>query len=240
LSEHPLDFETFESTADADILIDVHEPLELVESLSKKKKVRVESLPTDIIIPGEPGLAMERKEVSDFFSTFTSDRFADQMRMLKQFQELGWRVALLLEGSVLGEMKRSGMNAIAMQNMIHSVVWGWNIPIYRVEKSDFTATSILYLADKVSGKKSFVAPRKTADRDKPPEEQAAYVAAGLPGVGAKTIDAIRRETSSLFGFLVTMTDDDRVLPNLKSVSEGKRQKIKQVLLADWRIQDASA
>ncbi len=136
----------------ADIAIDVHEPLDLIEALNKSgKKVVVESLPTDIMIPGEPGLALERKEASDFFGTFTSDRFGDQMIMLKNLKDTGlWRVGLLLEGSILGEMKQRQMHPIAMQNMLTSVVWGWDIPIYRVEKKDFTASTILYLADKVN------------------------------------------------------------------------------------------
>jgi len=75
-----------------------------------------------------------------------------------------------------------------------------------------------------------VAPRKTADRDKPPEDQAAYVAAGFPGVGAKTLDTIRGETDSLYEFIHKAAN----FTNAISLTEKKQQKIAEVLLANWR------
>src|SRR6266699_4522079 len=98
--------EEFQSTeVTGDIIVDVHEPIEFVETLTKNAKgkiIKVESLPTDYMLPGQPkGWALERKTVSDFLGTFTSDRFADQMLMLKQLEESGnWRTGLLLEGNL--------------------------------------------------------------------------------------------------------------------------------------------
>lgn len=228
---------------EADIAIDVHEPLDLIEALTKSgKKIRVESLPTDIMIPGEPGLALERKSAGDFISTFTSDRFADQMIMLKTLKETGlWRVGLLLEGSLTAEMKFRKMSPLAIQHMETSVTWGWDIPVYRVEKKEFTASTLLYLADKISGKKSFVPLRKGADRNKPLEWQAEYVAAGFPGLGVKTLEKVKSETSSLIDFIDTLWregDGELAEDNyLQNLTPKQKAKIKAVLGVQWRKKD---
>ena len=179
-----------------DVIVDVYEPESLYLAIAKACEGKIvvrEAASTDIIIPGSPSFAMERKEVGDFIGTWQNNRLYEQMATLKNFQDNGYQVAVLLVGNVTKELRYRKMKYNQLLSMIASVWAGWGITILPVEQEWAVPYLIKYLAGKAAGEKKDYKIAKAAPRDATPEDQALYVLQSFPGIGVKLSDSVREK-----------------------------------------------
>src|SRR5438132_7088629 len=114
-----------------DIIVDSREPEDLYLSIAKACEGKIvvrEAASTDIIIPGTPSFAIERKEVGDFIGTWQANRLYEQLATLKNFQDAGYKVTLLLSGNVTKELRYRKMKYNQLLSMVASVWARWDIP----------------------------------------------------------------------------------------------------------------
>lgn len=224
-----------------DVIVDSREPEELYLAIAKACEGKIvvrEAASTDIIIPGAPSFAMERKEVGDFIGTWQSNRLYEQMATLKNFQEAGYQVALLLVGNVTKELRYRKMKYNQLLNMIASVWAGWGITILPIDQEWAVPYLIKYLAGKAAGEKKDYKIARAAPRDATPVEQAQYILESMPGVGAKLSEKIRNGHSScLFNFIINVEVDAQLKRATTGLTEKQTQKLNEVITAPWRPQD---
>src|SRR5579864_5496976 len=100
----------------ADFLISSSEPGDVIAEVkrvltSRGWTVSDELLPTDYMIPGTPGLAIERKEMGDLINTWFSEdeRLSNQLQTLKMLEQANYKPALLVVGNMTEALsKRKG------------------------------------------------------------------------------------------------------------------------------------
>lgn len=229
----------------ADLLISNAEPKEVQEEvtavmLKKGRTVSVETLPTDFMMPGNPGLAIERKEMSDLMNTWFSEdeRLSDQLKTLKMLEEANYIPALMVVGSAAEALsKRKGgsgrkqANRQSVTNLLMGIELQWKVHVFRVDQGWQVPYSLNYLIGKVHGEKTAVPFRHTAAKVMTPAQKATYVVQGLPGVGVKTSEKIRQHTRSLIEFLDGIAGEE---PKELGLTKLQRDKIFEVLVVDWK------
>ncbi len=229
----------------ADLLISNAEPKDVQDEvtavmLKKGRTVSVETLPTDFMMPGTPGLAIERKEMSDLMNTWfdEDERLSNQLETLKMLEQAGYEVGLLVVGSTAealskrrGSSQKKQINRMSVTNLLMGIELKWKIHVFRCDQGWQVPYSLNYLIGKVHGEKSPVPFRHTAAKVMTLSQKAQYVVQGFPGVGVKTTEKIREVTDTLSDFIGKVEEGPIVPVGLTSK---QADAVKEVLGANWR------
>ncbi len=237
----------------ADLLISNAEPKDVIETITdvmakNARTVSVETLPTDFMIPGTPGLAIERKEMGDLMNTWfdEDERLSNQLETLKMLEEAGYSPALMIVGNMnealskrRGNTERKQMNKLSVTDLLMGVQLKWKIMVFRVEQSWMVPYTLKYLMGKVHGEKTAVPFRHTAAKVMTPAQKATYLVQGLPGVGVKTAEKIQQNTSDFMQFVNWLHDEkylgemgDPIKP-IEFLTQKQKEAMLGVLEANW-------
>jgi ERCC4-type nuclease len=240
----------------ADFLISSSEPGDVVDEVKKVLTKRGwtvsdELLPTDYMIPGNPGLAIERKEMGDLINTWFSEdeRLSNQLETLKMLEKANYKPALLIVGNMTEALsKRKGgqgkkqANRQSITNLLNGLPFSWGIPVCRCDFAWQVPYTLEYLRRKfVLGEKTAVPFRHTAAKEYTPKQKASYLVQGLPGCGVKTTEKIQQNTVNFMDFVERLTNERFLMDadpdgdhEIKYLTKKQKDAMYEVLETPWR------
>jgi ERCC4-type nuclease len=159
------------------IIIDSHERgATFVDILEEMHPIEIRALPAGDILVHD--LLIERKSISDFFTTLNEDRLFSQLKKLKDASK---RQLLLIEGTGM----RYHLDSGSLMGLYIRICAGWQIPIIHTRDGEHTAETILriYRQDAMAPAGPFrPRPRKHRFRL---TETSVRVLTMVPGIGPK-------------------------------------------------------
>ncbi len=222
-----------------DLLIDSREPKERTDKIQalfakNKRTTRIETLPTDYMLPGKPGWAIEYKEASDFIHTWVGERLGEQLETLKMLEQADYQPAIMVVGSFAKALsvRRGRMNPLSIGHMLLAIQTKWKIPVFRIDNEWMVPYSLNYLAAGTSGERKPIPFRHGAKKTETPEEQAIYVLQGFPGVGPVASEKVRSVTSNLADFIGKVLETGTIGPT--GLTPKQLRDAKTVLNENWR------
>lgn len=177
----------------AEVIVDVREPA-YVKALAD----RVETLPIDILIVGEHRrYAIERKTVSDYWSSVTDGRLWRQMRELERLRdEEGYIPLVLVVGRWESLIKRAGLSLPQFVGMQLALSTFGVTPIW-VSNRESSLFALRYLKSKAGRPRSH--PRVTIPKpvERTIDEEVMDVLCAVRGIGERTAEKLLGTGKSL-------------------------------------------
>jgi Fanconi anemia group M protein len=118
------------------------------------------------------GIAVERKEARDFFSSVFDKRIFSQMTDINQYE----KNLLIIEGDL---KKYNRMNENALRGILLSILLSFRVPIIFSKDEKETAVYLALLANKKKKKETLI-PKK---RSLSPSEELEFIIEAFPGIG---------------------------------------------------------
>ena len=207
------------------IIIDVHEPIEIVERLRKRGvRVNVRKLSVGDYVIGNVGI--ERKSFNDFFSSIIDKRIFSQLSRLREAYE---KPLIILEGDYETALDNVPNPNILLGEMISIIIDNNLSIIYSRDKRD--TASILYLIWKRMRQQR----KKIVLRYKPPilsmKERLIFIIEGFPGIGYKLADNILLHFGTLRSFAITSISE---LRGIEGIGMNRAETIHKILNTDYR------
>lgn len=207
------------------IIIDIHEPIEIVERLKGiGVQVKVRKLSVGDYIIGNIGI--ERKSFHDFFRSIVDKRIFSQISRLKDAFE---KPIVILEGDYENALYQLN-NPNTIIGEIVSIVVDENIGMIYSRDKDETILILYFIWRHIHRKKISMLMRY-----KPPmlndAEKILFIIQGFPGIGYKLADNIMSHYGTLRNFSSTNISE---LTCIEGIGKIKAGEIYRILNLDYR------
>lgn len=172
-----------EPEGDPRLVVDVHEPAEIVAALRARDVPLVERKihPGDYVV-GE--LAIERKTIYDFWASLARQRLFEQVARLRETYD---SCLLIVEGE--SQAVQAFSNPRAIHGAMASLALDFRVPILWTSGHAGTADllAVLHRRERAAGRGTFVRSRPKATS---PALAQRHLVMGLPGVGEVTAERL--------------------------------------------------
>ena len=207
------------------IVIDIHEPYDLVELLKKRgAQVKVKKLDVADYVIGNIGV--ERKSFQDFFRSIIDKRIFSQLERMKEAYE---KHILILEGDLQTALYTISNPNVILGEII-SIILDMNIGIIYSRDKEETVNILYMIWRRIRREK-----RETVLRYKPKimskKERLLFILEGFPGIGDKLAENILNHYGTIRNFATTSLSE---LMDIEGIGEKKAKDIIEILTLDYR------
>lgn len=138
-------------------------------------------------------IAIERKTVSDFYSSMISKRIFNQMEELQQYEDKLIIIEGLENKELYNDYQMNGINANAIRGFLLSITLKYKIPVIFTKNSFDTAKFIEVLAKKKKRENSLNVTKKNLTK----KEQKQFILESFSGIGPKNAKKLLEEFHTL-------------------------------------------